>query len=193
MSKRHDYLPTKSYADVTPGQMLRIMRELQDMSQVDLARASGVTQTAISALERDRETLGIERARSLAAALRIHPAVPVFSDLAPVTKSPVPPSRTAKGSVRAASPAVAPRMPPTPPRDVRKVTLAIAGMKAAIDDLTAASAKAGAINVRREAQRRLEGDESSPESTDEPEASSTRAKGLRQRAPRRRQAFSKEA
>jgi transcriptional regulator with XRE-family HTH domain len=91
MSKRSDYLPTKTYADLTPGQALRIMRELQGMTQVDLAQASGVTQTAISALERDRETLGIERAKNLALALHIHPAVLVFPALAPPSST-LPPS-----------------------------------------------------------------------------------------------------
>jgi transcriptional regulator with XRE-family HTH domain len=87
MSKR-SYHPTKRYADVTTGEVLRMLRELQEMSQVELARASGVPQTAISALENDRETLGVERAKSLGAALRVHPAVLIFPDLAPAAASP---------------------------------------------------------------------------------------------------------
>jgi transcriptional regulator with XRE-family HTH domain len=98
MSKR-EYLPTKTYAKLTSGQVLRIMRELQDMSQVELAHASGVSQTAVSALERDRETLGLDRAKTLALALRIHPAVLLFPDLAPRANAPTPPLLPSRASV----------------------------------------------------------------------------------------------
>jgi transcriptional regulator with XRE-family HTH domain len=54
------------------------MRELQEMSQNDLASRSGIPQSTISAIERDRVKLGIERAKKLAIALRCHPAVLVF-------------------------------------------------------------------------------------------------------------------
>lgn len=55
-----------------------IIRELQGMSQNDLADASGIPQSTISAIERDRINLGVERAKQLARALRCHPAVLVF-------------------------------------------------------------------------------------------------------------------
>ncbi len=48
------------------------------MSQNDLSRVSGVPQPTISAIERDRINLGVERAKQLARALRCHPAVLVF-------------------------------------------------------------------------------------------------------------------
>jgi transcriptional regulator with XRE-family HTH domain len=48
------------------------------MSQNDLAAASGIPQSTISAIERDRINLGVERAKLLARALRCHPAVLVF-------------------------------------------------------------------------------------------------------------------
>ena len=50
-------------------------RELQDMSQAELAEASGVTQSNISVIEGGRTTLGAERAERIAQALRVHPAV----------------------------------------------------------------------------------------------------------------------
>ena len=66
--------------DVSVGQSVRIIRELQEMSQNDLARISGIPQSTISAVENDRVNLGVERAKVIARALKCHPAVLVFSD-----------------------------------------------------------------------------------------------------------------
>ena len=57
---------------------MRIMRELQELSQNELAAITGIPQPTISAIERDRVNLGVERAKDLARALRCHPAVLVF-------------------------------------------------------------------------------------------------------------------
>ena len=65
--------------DVSVGQSVRIIRELQEMSQNDLARISGIPQSTISAVENDRVNLGVERAKVIARALKCHPAVLVFS------------------------------------------------------------------------------------------------------------------
>ena len=48
------------------------------MSQNDLGAASGIPQSTISAIERERINLGVERAKLLARALQCHPAVLVF-------------------------------------------------------------------------------------------------------------------
>ncbi len=61
--------------DVTPGESLRILRDLQALSQAELSTLSGVSRSALSAIENDRVNLGIERARVLARALKCHPAV----------------------------------------------------------------------------------------------------------------------
>ena len=65
--------------DVSVGQSVRIIRELQEMSQNDLARITGIPQSTISAIENDRVNLGVERAKVIARALKCHPAVLVFS------------------------------------------------------------------------------------------------------------------
>ena len=65
--------------DVSVGQSVRIIRELQEMSQNDLARMTGMPQSTISAVENDRVNLGVERAKVIARALKCHPAVLVFS------------------------------------------------------------------------------------------------------------------
>ena len=64
--------------DVSVGESVRIIRELQGLSQNDLARMTGIPQSTISAIENDRLNLGVERAKVLARALKCHPAVLVF-------------------------------------------------------------------------------------------------------------------
>jgi transcriptional regulator with XRE-family HTH domain len=64
--------------DVSTGDSVRILRELQEMSQNDLAAATGIPQSTISAIENGRIRLGVDRAKVLARALRCHPAVLVF-------------------------------------------------------------------------------------------------------------------
>lgn len=72
------YRKAKREINVSPGESVRIIRELQGMSQNDLAEASGIPQSTISAIERERINLGVERAKQLARALKCHPAVLVF-------------------------------------------------------------------------------------------------------------------
>jgi transcriptional regulator with XRE-family HTH domain len=57
---------------------VRVLRELQELSQNELARLTGIPQSTISAIENERVRLGIERAKVLARALKCHPAVLVF-------------------------------------------------------------------------------------------------------------------
>ena len=73
-----DYRPANKRVDVTVGDSVRILRELQELSQSELSRLTGIPQATISAIENDRVNLGVERAKVLARALRCHPAVLVF-------------------------------------------------------------------------------------------------------------------
>lgn len=73
-----DYRKATKRIDVSVGDSVRILRELQEMSQNELATATGIPQSTISAIENDRVRLGVERAKVLARALRCHPAVLVF-------------------------------------------------------------------------------------------------------------------
>ena len=57
---------------------VRIVRELQGLSQNQLAQRTGIPQATLSAIENDRVRLGVERAKVLAKALKCHPAVLVF-------------------------------------------------------------------------------------------------------------------
>ena len=73
-----EFRPAKKRAEVSVGESVRILRELQGLSQNQLAELSGVPQATLSAIENDRVRLGVERAKVLARALRCHPAVLVF-------------------------------------------------------------------------------------------------------------------
>jgi transcriptional regulator with XRE-family HTH domain len=73
-----EFSKARKNVEVTPGESVRILRELQELSQNQLAERSGIPQSTISAIENDRIRLGVERAKVLARALRCHPAVLVF-------------------------------------------------------------------------------------------------------------------
>jgi len=73
-----NYSPAKKRLDVSPGESVRIIRELQGLSQTQLGELCGIPQTTISSIENGRVNLGVERAKALALALRCHPAVLVF-------------------------------------------------------------------------------------------------------------------
>ncbi len=73
-----DYRPAKKNVDVSVGESVRIIRELQELSQNELAELTNIPQATISGIENDRISLGIERAKVLARALQCHPSVLVF-------------------------------------------------------------------------------------------------------------------
>jgi len=64
--------------EVSPGESVPILRELQELSQNQLATLAGISKATLAAIENGRVNLGIERAKVLARALECHPAVLVF-------------------------------------------------------------------------------------------------------------------
>jgi transcriptional regulator with XRE-family HTH domain len=72
------YRPAKKRIAVSVGESVRIVRELQELSQSELSRLTGIPQATISAIENDRVRLGVERAKVLARALKCHPGVLAF-------------------------------------------------------------------------------------------------------------------
>ena len=72
------FRPAKKRIEVSVGESVRIVRELQELSQNQLAQLTGIPQATISAIENDRVSLGVERAKVFAKALKCHPAVLVF-------------------------------------------------------------------------------------------------------------------
>jgi transcriptional regulator with XRE-family HTH domain len=77
---RRDLVPARVGVSITPGEMLRTIRELQELTQSELAARTGIAQSNLSALETGARELGRERALVLAKALKVHPAVLLFPD-----------------------------------------------------------------------------------------------------------------
>lgn len=73
-----EFTKAERRVEVSVGESVRIIRELQEISQNELSRRAGIPQSTISAIEHDRTKLGVERAKALARALKCHPAVLVF-------------------------------------------------------------------------------------------------------------------
>lgn len=73
-----DFRKAKKRIDVSVGESVKIISELQELSQNELAELTGIPQSTISAIENNRVQLGVERAKVLARALQCHPAVLVF-------------------------------------------------------------------------------------------------------------------
>ncbi len=74
----NDYRKAKRTVEVSVGESIRILRELQELSQNKLADITGIPQSTISAIENNRVQVGVERAKVFARALNCHPAVLVF-------------------------------------------------------------------------------------------------------------------
>jgi transcriptional regulator with XRE-family HTH domain len=74
-AKSAEYVPARVRVALMPGDAVRVARELQEMTQAQLAAATGIAQPTLSSIESGRSTLGAERAEKLARALRVHPAV----------------------------------------------------------------------------------------------------------------------
>jgi transcriptional regulator with XRE-family HTH domain len=70
----------RRHAVLTVADAVRLTRELQDLTQSALATLTGISQPTLSAIERGRVRLGVERAKMLAKALKVHPAVLLFPD-----------------------------------------------------------------------------------------------------------------
>jgi transcriptional regulator with XRE-family HTH domain len=82
--KKERFHPSQTYAHLTVGDAVRVTRELQEFTQAELAERAGLSQPIISGIESGIESgrlvLGVERAKRLARALRVHPAVLLFPD-----------------------------------------------------------------------------------------------------------------
>ena len=77
MNKK-DFRRSRTRVKVSVGESVRIIRELQGLSQNELSELTGIPQSTISAVENGRVNLGVERAKVIARALKCHPAVLVF-------------------------------------------------------------------------------------------------------------------
>lgn len=75
---KYEFVKSKNRLTLTPGDSIRIAREMLGLSQNELAQKSKIPQSTISSLESGKTAIGVERAKKLAYVLGIHPAVILF-------------------------------------------------------------------------------------------------------------------
>jgi len=79
MAKKQ-FEPAKRHTVLTTGETIRMLRELKEWTQEQLAEKSGINAKNISMLENDRVDIGKKRAVQLANAFGIHPAIIMFPE-----------------------------------------------------------------------------------------------------------------
>ena len=77
---KKDFAPAQKQADVTTGEVIRILREKKGWTQEELAKHSGISASNLSMLENDRLDIGKKRAEQLADAFKVHPAIIMFPE-----------------------------------------------------------------------------------------------------------------
>jgi len=77
---KKNFVPAQQHANVTTGEVIRILREKKGWTQEELARRSRISATNISSLENDRVDIGKKRSEQLARAFGIHPAIIMFPE-----------------------------------------------------------------------------------------------------------------
>ncbi len=75
-----EFVKSKTRLGLSPGDSVRVAREMLGWSQIELAKKCKIPQSTISGIESDRIALGVERAKKLAVSLGVHPAVLLFPD-----------------------------------------------------------------------------------------------------------------
>ncbi len=66
-----EFRPAKKRIEVSVGESVRILRELQELSQSQLAALTGIPQATLSAIENRRVNLGVERTKVLRRRLNV--------------------------------------------------------------------------------------------------------------------------
>lgn len=77
---KNDFNVAGTSIQMSPGEMIRTLRELKGWTQNDLASETGISQANISAIENDKVEIGKQRAIIIAEALNVHPASIMFAD-----------------------------------------------------------------------------------------------------------------
>ncbi len=78
--KPDDFLPARSQATLSTGEVIRMLRDLKGWTQKELAKRSGINETNLSLLENEKIEIGKRRAKQLAEAFSVHPALIMFPD-----------------------------------------------------------------------------------------------------------------
>lgn len=74
------FVPASPHATLSPGEVIRMLRDLKGWSQRELAARSGISEPNLSALETGRTEIGRKRAEQLAKAFEVHPAIIMFPE-----------------------------------------------------------------------------------------------------------------
>ena len=77
---RKNFAPAKPHATLNTGEVIKMLRELKNWTQKDLAAKSGIAVTNISLLENNKVEIGKKRAEQLVKAFNIHPAIIMFPE-----------------------------------------------------------------------------------------------------------------
>ena len=78
--RRAEFVTARSYAKLTTGEVIRMLRELKGWTQAELAKWSGISATNISLLENGRVEIGKKRVLQIAKAFGVHPAMIMFPE-----------------------------------------------------------------------------------------------------------------
>lgn len=76
--RAREYTPARFRGELTPGDAVRVAREMLGWSQRELGIKAGLLQAHISSIESGRIVLGLERAKRIAVAMNLHPSVLLF-------------------------------------------------------------------------------------------------------------------
>jgi len=76
----NDFVTAEAHAALTTGEVIRMLRELKDWTQQELAKRSGISATNLSALENEKVEIGKKRVEQLAKAFDVHPAIIMFPE-----------------------------------------------------------------------------------------------------------------
>ena len=74
------YKPAKQHAVLTTGEVIKMLRELKEWTQEELAKYCSINAKNISMLENDKIEIGKKRALQLATAFDVHPAIIMFPE-----------------------------------------------------------------------------------------------------------------
>ncbi len=78
--RQTEFVPAKAHAKLTTDGVIRMLRELKDWTQAELARRSGISETNISLLENEKVEIGKKHVEQLAKAFDVHPAIIMFPE-----------------------------------------------------------------------------------------------------------------
>ena len=77
---RNDFGPAKRHAVLTSGEVIKMLRELKEWTQEELAKRCKINATNISLLENNKVEIGKRRTEQLARAFNVHPAIIMFPE-----------------------------------------------------------------------------------------------------------------